>query len=83
MPSLSRIIAACILLAFSADAFAYDTYAGKITRIQVVEGSMQLRISLDITMTNCDLDFAFVETSSSLFSLYSSSFTTAYASLKR
>ncbi|WCM25162.1 hypothetical protein NDN01_13875 [Sphingomonas sp. QA11] len=41
---------------------ASDTYSGKIAVLQVNDtGAMHFRVALNTTMTNCDLNFAFVE----------------------
>lgn len=58
-------------------AFASETYRGKIQEIQLVEGAMQLRVMLDTQMPKCNLDFAFAETTSALFQSYLAIFATA------
>lgn len=64
-------------------AFAGYNYSGLVTGIQTVDtGSMHFRVTLNTTMTNCDLNFAFVETSSTLFTSYVSGLTTAYSTGK-
>lgn len=64
-------------------AFAGYTYSGLVTGTQTVDtGSMHFRVTLNTTMTNCDLNFAFVETSSTLFASYVAGLTTAYSTGK-
>jgi len=76
---LSMLALSAALLG-SQPAIASDNYSGTITGIQLVDtGSMQFRVTLSSTMTNCDLNFAFVETSSALFSAYSAGLMTAYS----
>ena len=78
MKKLAIVAASAALLA-SQPAFA-DTYSGTITLIQIVDtGSMQFRVTLNTTMSNCDLNFAFVETGSALFSAYTAGLMTAYS----
>jgi hypothetical protein len=73
------VLAALIALSPSS-AMAGYTYSGLVTGTQTVDtGSMHFRVFLNTTMTNCDLNFAFVETSSTLFTSYVSGLTTAYS----
>ncbi|MES2452786.1 MAG: hypothetical protein V4610_19710 [Pseudomonadota bacterium] len=58
---------------------ASDTYSGKITVLQVNDtGTMHFRVALNATMTNCDLNFAFVEKSSTVYDTIVATMTTAY-----
>jgi hypothetical protein len=66
----------------SSPAFAFDTYSGKITAIQTIDSVMHFRVILDTPMTNCNLNFAFVETSSSAYNTFVSELTTAYITSK-
>lgn len=61
-------------------AFAGYIYSGLVTVVQTVDtGSMHFRVTLNTTMTNCDLNFAFVEASSTLITSYVPRLTTAYS----
>lgn len=83
MKRLSIAALSAALLA-SQPAIASDSYSGTITGIQLVDtGSMQFRVTLSSAMTNCNLNFAFVETSSALFSAYSAGLMTAYSQGRR
>lgn len=71
-------MAACL----SAPAFA-DTYSGTVTQLQAVDtGSMDFRVTLNTAMTNCNLNFAFIEHSSALFDAVVATLTTAYGTGK-
>lgn len=64
----------------SLSAIASHNYSGTITGIQLVDtGSMQFRLTLSSAMTNCDLNFAFVEIGSALFSADTAGLMTAYS----
>lgn len=68
------------LLCISSVPALADTYSGLVTGLQIVDtGSMQFRVTLNTTMTNCSLNFAFVEPSSTVFSSYVAGLTTAYS----
>jgi hypothetical protein len=72
------IVLLCLFLTLiSTRAFANDTYNGRIRNVQLVEGTMQLRVILDNQMPKCNLNFAFVETTSPLFQSYLAIFATA------
>lgn len=69
-------------LGVGSPAFA-DTYSGTITQVQINDtGSMQFRVFLSTAMTNCSLNFAFVEPSSTIFSTWVAGLTTAYSTGK-
>ena len=69
------------LLGGTANASA--TYSGHVTGVQIVDtGSMDFRVTLDTNMPACNLNFAYVNHSSALFSAFVADITTAYSTNK-
>lgn len=61
---------------------AQTSFSGKIVKVQIADDAMQLRVFLDVTMSNCNLNFAFIEPTSSTYATYAAAIMTAYTQSK-
>ncbi len=57
-----------------------DTYTGKVSLLRINDtGSIDFRVFLDTPMTNCNLNFGFVDRTSGLFNVYVAGLSSAYS----